>query len=113
MKEDYEVSNLIFVDDGYEKTLPAESQKDFNKYLPLEKRIILPEIQNGVGNGNFHESVVKLYKCSENNGKYRVVEIKNGPLQQSDLSSDVSSLQSKISTITLIYAFFIFFRTFS
>lgn len=95
MKEDFEVSNLIFVDDGYEKTLPEENQKEMNKYLPLEKRIILPDIQNGVENGNFHESIIKLYKCSENNGKYRVVEIKCGPLQQNDLNSDVSALQMK------------------
>lgn len=90
MKEENEISNLFFLDDGYEKTLTEDKLKEFNKYLPLEKRMILPDMQNGDENGNFHESVIKLYKCSENNGKYRVVEIKNGPLQQSNLNSDVS-----------------------
>lgn len=89
MKEENEISNLIFLDDGYEKTLSEDKLKEFNKYLPLERRMILPEKQNGDENGNFQESVIKLYKCSENNGKYRVVEIKNGPLQQNDLNSDV------------------------
>lgn len=91
MKEDYDIANIIFVDDGYEKTLSDDKQKEFNKYLPLEKRMILPNTQNGDENGNFQESVIKLYKCSENNAKYRVVEIKNGPLLQNDLNSDVSN----------------------
>lgn len=90
IKGENETSNLIFVDDGYEKTLCNDKLKEFNKYLPLENRMILPEILNGDENGNFHESIVKLYKCSENNGKYRVVEIKNGPLQHNDLNSEVS-----------------------
>lgn len=92
MKEVYGISNIIFVDDGYEKTMPEDKKQEFNKYLSLEKRMILPDQQNGDENGNFHETVLKLYKCSESNGKYRVVEIKNGPLLQSDLNSDVSIL---------------------
>lgn len=91
MKEENKIPNLIFLDDGYEKTLSENKLKEFNKYLPLEKRMILPEMQIGEENGKFHETVIKLYKCSENNGKYRVVEIKSGPLHKSDLNSDVSA----------------------
>lgn len=90
MKEELGMSNIIFVDDGYEKTMQEDEKQEFNKYLPLEKRMILPDKQNSEENANVHEPVLKLYKCSESNGKYRVVEIKNGPLQQSDLNSDVS-----------------------
>lgn len=90
MKDEYSISNITFVDDGYEKTLIEDEKKEFNKYLPLEKRMILPEMKNYDENGNFHDSILKLYKCSENNGKYRVVEVKNGPFQQTDLTSDVS-----------------------
>lgn len=91
MKEGYGIANIIFVDDGYEKTMPEERKQEFNNYLSLEKRMILPDKQNGDENGNFHGTVLKLYKCSESSGKYRVVEIKNGPLQQTDLNSDVST----------------------
>lgn len=90
MKEEFNITNVIFVDDGYEKTLSEDKKKEFNNYLPLEKRMILPEKQNGEEKGTFRDSIVKLYKCSENNGKYRVVEVKTGPFQQNDLDSDVS-----------------------
>lgn len=92
MKEGYGISNITFVDDGYEKTMTEDRKEEFNNYLSLEKRMVLPEKQSGDENGNFHESVLKLYKCSESNGKYRVVELKSGPLQQADLNSDVSIL---------------------
>lgn len=93
MKEGNGISNIIFVDDGYEKTMSEDRKQELNSYLPLEKRMILPDKQSGDENGNFHEHVLKLYKCSESNGKYRVVEIQNGPLQQSDLNSDVSIIK--------------------
>lgn len=65
-------------------------RKEFNKYLPLEKRMILPENQDGDENGNYQRSSIKLYKCSENNGKYRVAEVGVGPFQPTDLNPDVS-----------------------
>ncbi|XP_074029921.1 villin like protein quail isoform X3 [Leptinotarsa decemlineata] len=86
MKEEHKINNIIFVDDGYEKTLQDDIKKELSKYLPLEKRLILPEIREGDVNGNYQRSLMKLYKCSENNGKYRVVEIKSGPFQQNDLN---------------------------
>ncbi|CAH1117600.1 unnamed protein product [Phaedon cochleariae] len=88
MKEDLKLSNILFVDDGYEKTLKDDIKIEFNKYLPLENRLILPENHDADENGNYQRSTIKLYKCTENNGKYRVVELKSGPLSQKDLSAE-------------------------
>jgi len=88
MKDQYKIPNVIFVDDGYEKTIDPNIQKEFNKYLPLEKRVVLP----GDMVENPTKTSIRLYKCSENNGKYRVAEVKNGPLCHNDLNSDVSKL---------------------
>lgn len=88
MKEQFKIPNIVFVDDGYEKTVDIEIQKQFSKYLPLEKRVVLPEDTCENGEAGNQKAILKLYKCSENNGKYRVAEIKTGPLCQSDLSSD-------------------------
>ena len=35
-------------------------------------------------------SIIKLYRCSEDDGTLRVTEVKTGPLLQSDLNSGVS-----------------------
>ncbi|XP_018568811.1 advillin-like, partial [Anoplophora glabripennis] len=88
LKDEYKVNNIIFLDDGYEKTLSDDMRKEFSKYLPLEKRMILPENQDGDENGNYQRSSIKLYKCSENNGKYRVAEVGVGPFHPSDLNPD-------------------------
>lgn len=39
---------------------------------------------------------LKLFRCTEESGTLKVTEVKNGPLSQSDLSSDVSILSSCI-----------------
>ncbi|RZC39580.1 advillin [Asbolus verrucosus] len=88
MKEQYNIPNITFVDDGYEKTLQDNEKKEWNKCLPLDKRHVLPENESDAEH-SFHRSKnIRLYKCSENNGKYRVAEVKSGPLYQSDLEAD-------------------------
>ncbi|XP_063903462.1 advillin isoform X2 [Zophobas morio] len=88
MKELYNIPNISFVDDGYEKTLQDDEKKEWNKYLPLDKRHVLPENESQSHNSCQRSNNIRLYKCSENNGKYRVAEIKSGPLSQSDLEPD-------------------------
>ncbi|CAH1186187.1 unnamed protein product [Phyllotreta striolata] len=88
MKDKQKVPNLTFVDDGYEKTLSDDSKKEFNNYLPLEKRNILPDEQENGLNGHRQKSSTKLYRCSEKNGKYRVTELKTGPFSQQDLNQE-------------------------
>ncbi|KAH0999377.1 hypothetical protein HUJ05_005174 [Dendroctonus ponderosae] len=74
MKDQYKISNVVFVDDGYEKTIDSDIQKQFSKYLPLEKRVVLPDNGNENGEAGNPKYNLRLYKCSENNGKYRVAE---------------------------------------
>ncbi|ERL83940.1 hypothetical protein D910_01384 [Dendroctonus ponderosae] len=89
MKDQYKISNVVFVDDGYEKTIDSDIQKQFSKYLPLEKRVVLPDNGNENGEAGNPKYNLRLYKCSENNGKYRVAEVRSGPLNCTDLNSDV------------------------
>ncbi|XP_050309860.1 villin-like protein quail [Anthonomus grandis grandis] len=89
MKTQHKIPNIVFVDDGYEKTIDSETQKQFSQYLPLEKRVVLPENYSNENEVNGQNKThLRLYKCSENNGKYRVAEVKSGALSISDLSSD-------------------------
>ncbi|KAJ8974804.1 hypothetical protein NQ317_000405, partial [Molorchus minor] len=88
LKEEFNINNIVFVDDGYEKTLSDDNKREFNKYLCLDKRLILPENNDVEKNGTCQRSSIRLYRCSENNGKYRVAEIRSGPLEQSDLTAD-------------------------
>lgn len=87
MKEESKISNLVFVDDGYEQTLSDNYKKELDKYLPLGKRSVFQSTEDETDK---NKSVIRLYKCSDNNGKYRVAEVKLSPLDQSDLESDVS-----------------------
>lgn len=89
MKDQYKIPNVVFVDDGYEKTIDSDIQKQFSKYLPLEKRVVLPDNGNENGEVGNPKCNLRLYKCSENNGKYRVAEVRSGPLNCTDLNSDV------------------------
>ncbi|KAF5274961.1 hypothetical protein FQR65_LT04304 [Abscondita terminalis] len=87
LKEEFDIPAVTFVDDGYEKTLDAINKKELNKYLPLEKRVVLPS-DNNDDLGNEQDSKLRLYKCTEMSGKYRVVEVKVGPISQMDLDNN-------------------------
>lgn len=89
MKEEHAIKNIAFVDDGYEKTLQDEEKRDLNKHLPLDKRQVLPENESNIPRNRSNH--VRLYKCSENSGKYRVAEIKNVALNQTDLDPNVNN----------------------
>ncbi|XP_057656314.1 villin-like protein quail [Diorhabda carinulata] len=82
LTEKCKTTSLVFVDDGYEKTLKNHVKMEFDKYLPLEKRSVLPENRE-IRRKN--PPAIKLYKCVETNAKYRVSEIKIGPINQQDL----------------------------
>lgn len=94
MKSENNIPNITFVDDGYEKTLNEEDKKEFNKYLPLEKRMVYPPDHSGDDGDKEKQfrSSIRLYRCSDNSGKYRVTEIKTGPILQTDLNPEVINL---------------------
>lgn len=83
---------IVFVDDGYEQTLLEEDKQELNKYLPLDKKALsLQALEDDTDEELYkHKTVIRLYKCSDNNGKYRVAEVKLSPLDLFDLNSDVS-----------------------
>lgn len=82
---------LIMLNDGYEQTLKTEKKALFQKYLNLMNRKVKTtdeemkdeEIMNS-------KQIIRLYRCCHTTTKYRIEEIKPGPLQQSDLNSNVS-----------------------
>ncbi|XP_074109961.1 villin like protein quail [Cotesia typhae] len=76
---------IIFVDDGYEQTLPDEEKKLFSSILDYKLRSVIPYNKSKII--NIPAPVIKLYKCSEKSGKYKVVELKSGPIFRSDLIS--------------------------
>lgn len=92
IKETYNTSgSVVFVDDGYEQTLSDDEKREFDKYLPLDKRATcLRATDDEDEELQKHNSLIRLYKCADNNGKYRVAEVKISPLEQTDLVSQVN-----------------------
>lgn len=65
--------------------MPGEISKLLNDVLNLANRNVVPENREPVP----LPSPVKLYKCSEQTGKYKVAELKAGPIFRRDFSSDL------------------------
>ncbi|KYN44281.1 Villin-1 [Trachymyrmex septentrionalis] len=74
---------VIVVEDGYEQTLPANDRELFSSVLDPSARVVAPDRQHRVN----PPSPIKLYKCSEQSGKYKVAELKSGPILRDDLTS--------------------------
>jgi hypothetical protein len=91
-KNEHKASSIVFVDDGRENLLPACERKVFNEYLNLSDRTVKSAEEDVCDNA--HEEVnraeLTLYQCSDEDGTYKVIEIKSGPLVQGDLKSEVS-----------------------
>ncbi|XP_057330395.1 villin-1 isoform X2 [Microplitis mediator] len=77
-------NKIIIVDDGYEQTLPDDDRRLFNSILDLKIRSVIPYHQD---KHYYISAPVKLYKCSQQSGKYKVVELKSGPIFRNDLTS--------------------------
>ncbi|XP_043799058.1 villin-like protein quail isoform X2 [Apis laboriosa] len=75
---------IIIVDDGYEQTLLEEDRQLFANILDPSTRVVKPDRLYRVN----MPSPIKLYKCSEQSGKYKVAELKSGPILRSDLTSE-------------------------
>ncbi|XP_065164723.1 LOW QUALITY PROTEIN: advillin [Atheta coriaria] len=88
LKTETGIGKIAFIEDGYEQTLADEDKCELQKYLPLDKRHVMPLDFDGNDDDKSHKGHLKLYRCSDNNGKYRVTEIKAGPLVQADLDCD-------------------------
>lgn len=83
IKNLYGVENVAIVDDGYEQSLNDSLKLDWNLYLNLAQRNVLP-MSSAIS--QLQLPSFKLYKCGFTNSKYRIEEVKSTCLQQSDLS---------------------------
>lgn len=93
IKESNRNASIVFVDDGYEQTLANNEKAELDKYLPLDKRALSKLHEEGNEEEiEKQKTIIRLYRCSDNNGKYRVAEVKLNPLQQTDLDSEVRLL---------------------
>ncbi|XP_076763747.1 villin like protein quail [Xylocopa sonorina] len=77
-------ARVIIVDDGYEQTLSDGDQQLFASILDPFTRVVKPDRPHRVN----VPTPVKLYRCSEQSGKYKVAELKSGPILRSDLTSE-------------------------
>ncbi|XP_044001123.1 villin-like protein quail isoform X2 [Aphidius gifuensis] len=75
---------IVIVDDGYEQTLSLNDKNLFDKFLDPNERSVLPQPPRKI----YQPSPIKLYKCSEQSGKYKVAELKSGPIFRNDLISN-------------------------
>ncbi|XP_020291727.1 villin-1 isoform X2 [Pseudomyrmex gracilis] len=75
---------VVVVEDGYELTLPGDDRELFSSVLDPLARVVAPDRQHRIN----PPSPIKLYKCSEQSGKYKVAELKAGPILRRDLTSD-------------------------
>lgn len=72
------------MEDGYEQTLPEDDRQLFGSVLEPATRMVAPDRRHRVN----PPSPIKLYRCSEQSGKYKVAELKSGPILRGDLTSD-------------------------
>lgn len=102
LRDEHNAVSIVFVDDGKESSLPESERLLLGVYLDLSSTS-RQSVKKSSGDDRIVEqterSALKLYQCSDENGTYKVVEIKSGPLLQSDLNSNVRN----ISTIILMF----------
>ena len=92
LKGEHGGGDVIIVESGEENELPAAEQKLFNSLLPLKERHVQPAA--AVDSDERHElrrvEHLRLYRCSDQDGTLKVMEVKPGPLLQADLDSSDS-----------------------
>lgn len=78
---------IVVVDDGYEQSMSGERKIEWNKYLNLNERLVVPLVAIPSG----HNNPLKLYKCNNLNGLFRVEHIKTDAIEQIDLTDKNST----------------------
>ncbi|BES89474.1 actin Hypothetical protein [Nesidiocoris tenuis] len=92
-KDERNALSIVFVDDGKENELTLPEQTLLGYYLelsPLAKRVMSDKHEDDAKAENGTRSSLKLYRCSDADGIYKVVEMKTGNLEQTDLVSNDS-----------------------
>lgn len=79
------------MEDGSEATMMTEDERQaFEAYLPLKQRSEIRPASQAETDDKEDARVrkeIKLYCCTEEDGKLKISEVKTGPLLQSDLKS--------------------------
>ncbi|XP_076291847.1 villin like protein quail isoform X2 [Lasioglossum baleicum] len=83
-KKENNNGRVVIVEDGYEQTLVDDDRHLFASILDPSTRVVRPDRPHRVNT----PAPVKLYRCSEQSGKYKVAELKSGPILRSDLTSE-------------------------
>ncbi|KAL1124642.1 hypothetical protein AAG570_001266, partial [Ranatra chinensis] len=94
-KDEHNAVSIVFVDEGKENELSEAEKTLLGVYLdlsPLAKSLYrgMMEVTDDKKSEADLTTALRLYKCSDADGTYRVTEVKAGPLQQSDLDSNDS-----------------------
>ncbi|XP_065213354.1 villin-1-like isoform X2 [Planococcus citri] len=94
IRDEHNGLSLVFVDDGKETELPDSERTVFSLYLDTKNRhgLHMDTGSAGLPDDNEADSLnggeLRLYKCVDEGGTYRIFEIKTGNLHQSDLTSN-------------------------
>ncbi|XP_055329268.1 villin-1-like [Paramacrobiotus metropolitanus] len=83
---------IVTVEDGEENDLPSDEKEAFSEFLPLDKKALgaATKDEDDATHERLSVEQLKLYRCSDAHGTFEVVEIKNGPLLQTDLDQNDS-----------------------
>jgi len=92
LKDDHGGADIIIVDSGTEEKLPANERSLLDGLLPLKERSVRSGKAGGEDAAQERRVAdqLKLYRCSDEDGALKVVELKGGPLVQSDLDKNDS-----------------------
>ncbi|XP_021921948.1 advillin-like isoform X2 [Zootermopsis nevadensis] len=92
LRDEHNASSIVFVDDGKEKSLPVCERTVFNAHLGLSNHTVKSAEEAGADDvqEEVKRATLTLYHCSDEDGTYKVTEVKSGPLEQSDLRSEDS-----------------------
>lgn len=71
---------IVVVNDGYEQSMSAERKIEWNKFLNLNDRLVVQQV---VGKST-RNCLLKLYKCTNVNGLFKVEHIKTDAIEQID-----------------------------
>jgi len=93
LKTEHDASGVIFVEEGDEMNLPDVEKRILGVFLdPKGAKDVAPaaEDDNDAVVETSARQQLRLYHCSDESGTLKVTEVKTGPLNQSDLTSNVS-----------------------
>lgn len=93
LKTEHEASNVVFIEEGQEMSLPDVERRVLGVYLdPKAAKDIAAasEDESDAATETTARQQLRLYHCCDDSGTLKVTEVKTGPLNQSDLSSSVS-----------------------